>query len=141
MRLLLVEDSLIIALDAEDILTRLGAASVSTAASVIPALELISSSRPDVAMLDINLGDRNSFAVADTLAYGVKITGATVHLVDDGVDTGPVLAQAAVEVRAGDTADELHERIKIEERRLLVGTVAALALKGATVTGREVSIP
>ena len=79
--------------------------------------------------------------VADTLAYGVKVTGATVHLVDDGVDTGPVLAQAAVEVRTGDTVDELHERIKIEERRLLVGTVAALALKGAVVTGREVSIP
>jgi len=79
--------------------------------------------------------------VADTLAYGVKVTGATVHLVDDGVDTGPVLAQAAVEVRTGDTVDELHERIKIEERRLLVGTVAALVLKGATVTGREVSIP
>jgi len=79
--------------------------------------------------------------VADTLAYGVKVTGATVHLVDDGVDTGPVLAQAAVEVQTGDTADELHERIKIEERRLLVGTVAALARDGATVSGREVTIP
>jgi phosphoribosylglycinamide formyltransferase 1 len=79
--------------------------------------------------------------VADTLAYGVKVTGATVHLVDDGVDTGPVLAQAAVEVRPGDTVDELHERIKIEERRLLVGTVAALARDGATVSGREVTIP
>ncbi len=79
--------------------------------------------------------------VADTLAYGVKITGATVHLVDDGVDTGPVLAQAAVEVRPGDTVGELHERIKIEERRLLVGTVAALARNGASVSGREVTIP
>jgi phosphoribosylglycinamide formyltransferase-1 len=79
--------------------------------------------------------------VADTLAYGVKVTGATVHLVDDGVDTGPVLAQAPVEVRPGDTVDELHERIKTEERRLLVGTVAALAREGATVSGREVSIP
>ena len=79
--------------------------------------------------------------VADTLAYGVKVTGATVHLVDAGVDTGPVLAQAPVEVRPGDTVDGLHERIKIEERRLLVGTVAALALKGATVSGREVTIP
>ena len=79
--------------------------------------------------------------VADTLAYGVKVSGATVHLVDAGVDTGPVVAQAAVEVRAGDTVDALHERIKIEERRLLVGTVAALALKGATVSGREVTIP
>ncbi len=79
--------------------------------------------------------------VADTLAYGVKVTGATVHLVDDGVDTGPVLAQVAVEVWPGDTVDELHERIKIEERRLLVGTVAALARDGATVSGREVTIP
>jgi phosphoribosylglycinamide formyltransferase 1 len=79
--------------------------------------------------------------VADTLAYGVKVTGATVHLVDAGVDTGPVLAQVPVEVRPGDTVDELHERIKVEERRLLVGTVAALALKGATVSGREVTIP
>ncbi|MBC8090688.1 MAG: phosphoribosylglycinamide formyltransferase [Pseudonocardia sp.] len=79
--------------------------------------------------------------VADALAYGVKITGATVHLVDDGVDTGPVLAQAPVAVEPGDTVAALHERIKIEERRLLVGTVAALARGGATVTGREVTIP
>lgn len=79
--------------------------------------------------------------VADALAYGVKVTGATVHLVDDGVDTGPVLAQAAVAVEPGDTAVTLHERIKIEERRLLVSTVAAVAGQGATVTGREVSIP
>jgi phosphoribosylglycinamide formyltransferase 1 len=79
--------------------------------------------------------------VADALAYGVKVTGATVHLVDDGVDTGPVLAQQAVAVQGGDTAEALHERIKIEERRLLVSTVAALARGGATVTGREVTIP
>ena len=79
--------------------------------------------------------------VADALGYGVKVTGATVHLVDDGVDTGPVLAQRAVEVRPGDTVESLHERIKIEERRLLVSTVAALAQSGATVTGREVTIP
>ena len=51
------------------------------------------------------------------------------------------VAQAAVEVRPGDTADGLHERIKIEERRLLVGTVSALARDGATVSGREVTIP
>ncbi|MDT7552544.1 MAG: phosphoribosylglycinamide formyltransferase 1 [Pseudonocardiales bacterium] len=78
---------------------------------------------------------------ADALAYGVKITGATVHLVDDGVDTGPVLAQAAVPVEPGDDVQSLHERIKIEERRLLVSTVAALARHGATVNGREVTIP
>jgi phosphoribosylglycinamide formyltransferase-1 len=79
--------------------------------------------------------------VADALGYGVKVTGATVHLVDDGVDTGPVLAQRAVEVVTGDTVASLHERIKIEERRLLVSTVAALAREGATVIGREVTIP
>ncbi|SHL40206.1 phosphoribosylglycinamide formyltransferase-1 [Pseudonocardia thermophila] len=79
--------------------------------------------------------------VADALAYGVKITGATVHVVDDGVDTGPVLAQAAVPVEPGDTVETLHERIKIEERRLLVEIVADLARKGATVSGREVTIP
>lgn len=78
---------------------------------------------------------------ADALAYGVKVTGATVHLVDDGVDTGPVLAQAPVRVEPGDTAETLHERIKIEERRLLVEIVAALARHGATVNGREVSLP
>jgi phosphoribosylglycinamide formyltransferase 1 len=80
-------------------------------------------------------------AVRDTLAYGVKVSGATVHLVDVGVDTGPVLAQCAVPVLSGDDEETLHERIKIEERRLLVRTVAELARRGATVTGREVSIP
>lgn len=79
--------------------------------------------------------------VTDALAYGVKITGATVHLVDAGVDTGPVLAQAAVPVERGDTEAVLHERIKAEERRLLVATVAALVREGATVDGREVTIP
>jgi phosphoribosylglycinamide formyltransferase-1 len=79
--------------------------------------------------------------VADALAYGVKVTGTTVHLVDAGVDTGPVLAQAPVAVEPGDTVGSLHERIKIEERRLLVDVVAALARQGATVTGREVTIP
>lgn len=79
--------------------------------------------------------------VADALAYGVKVAGATVHLVDDGVDTGPVVAQAAVPVEPDDTVDTLHERIKISERRLLVESVAALARQGATVNGREVTIP
>jgi light-regulated signal transduction histidine kinase (bacteriophytochrome) len=65
--LLLVEDSLIIALDAEDIAGRLGADSVSTAATVQAALDIIDSSRPSVAMLDINLGDSTSFVIADRL--------------------------------------------------------------------------
>jgi phosphoribosylglycinamide formyltransferase 1 len=79
--------------------------------------------------------------VADALAYGVKVTGATVHLVDAGVDTGPVLAQQAVVVEPDDTPDTLHERIKVVERRMLVETVAALVRHGATITGRTVRIP
>ena len=66
-------------------------------------------------------------AVRDALARGVKITGCTVHLVDAGVDTGPILAQAAVPVLDGDDEPTLHERIKVEERALLVATVARLA--------------
>ncbi|MDA8435091.1 MAG: phosphoribosylglycinamide formyltransferase [Actinomycetales bacterium] len=80
-------------------------------------------------------------AVRETLAYGVKVSGCTVHLVDSGVDTGPVLAQGAVPVEPTDDETSLHERIKTVERSLLVGTVAALAVHGCTVTGRKASIP
>jgi phosphoribosylglycinamide formyltransferase-1 len=62
-------------------------------------------------------------AVRDALAYGVKVTGATVHIVDAGVDTGPVVAQVAVEVLDGDDEETLHERIKVAERELLVDVV------------------
>jgi phosphoribosylglycinamide formyltransferase-1 len=79
--------------------------------------------------------------VRDALAYGVKVTGCTVHLVDAGVDTGPVLAQRPVVVEPGDDEASLHERIKTVERALLVETVAALATHGCTVTGRKVTIP
>lgn len=65
-------------------------------------------------------------AVRDALAAGVPVTGATVHLVDAGIDTGPVLAQRQVPVRADDDEDRLHERIKTVERELLVKTVARL---------------
>jgi len=76
--LLLVEDSLIIALDAEDIVTRLGADTVSTAATVEAALDSIDAHQPSVAMLDINLGDRTSFAIADRLMdLGVPFLFAT----------------------------------------------------------------
>ena len=79
-------------------------------------------------------------AVRDALAHGVKITGTTVHLVDAGVDTGPILAQEAVPVRPGDTEAELHERIKNSERRLLVGTVEALVRIGSARAEKEASI-
>lgn len=80
-------------------------------------------------------------AVRDALAHGVAVTGCTVHLVDEGVDTGPILAQRAVPVRAGDTEVTLHERIKVVERDLLVRTLHRLATCGHTVTDRKVTIP
>jgi len=73
-------------------------------------------------------------AVRDALAAGVDVTGATVHEVDAGLDTGPVLAQAEVPVLPGDDETVLHERIKTEERRLLVGTVRRLAASGTTAS-------
>jgi phosphoribosylglycinamide formyltransferase 1 len=78
--------------------------------------------------------------VADALAYGVKVTGATVHLVDAGTDTGPILAQQPVPVLDGDDEETLHERIKVTERRLLVDVVAAMATRGVTVIGRTATI-
>jgi phosphoribosylglycinamide formyltransferase-1 len=65
--------------------------------------------------------------VRDAMAYGVKVTGCTVHWADAGVDTGPIIAQEAVEIAPDDTEDTLHERIKVVERRLLVRTLAELA--------------
>ena len=64
-------------------------------------------------------------AVRDALAYGVKITGSTVHLVDEGVDTGPIIAQAAVDVLPEDSEATLHERIKVAERQLIVDVLRA----------------
>ncbi|HTY29270.1 MAG TPA: phosphoribosylglycinamide formyltransferase [Mycobacterium sp.] len=79
-------------------------------------------------------------AVPDALNYGVKVTGCTVHLVDAGMDTGPILAQQAVEVLDGDDEDTLHERIKVVERRLLVDVLAAVATRGVTWSGRKATI-
>jgi len=72
--------------------------------------------------------------VRDALAYGVKVTGCTVFLVDEGVDAGPVLAQAAVAVRDEDDEATLHERIKVAERALLVDTVGRMARAGWSVS-------
>lgn len=69
-------------------------------------------------------------APADALAYGVKVTGATVLLVDEGVDTGAVLAQVAVPVLDDDDVTTLHERIKAAERPLLVDVVGRMARGG-----------
>jgi phosphoribosylglycinamide formyltransferase-1 len=82
--------------------------------------------------------------VRDALAYGAKVTGCTVHFVDDGVDTGPIIAQAAVDVVEEDTPEgeaALHERIKDVERRLLVEVVGRLARHGHRIEGRKVRLP
>ncbi len=77
----------------------------------------------------------------DALEYGVKIAGATLFFVDDGVDTGPIIAQVAVPVLDDDTEDTLTERIKDVERRQLVEYVGRLVRDGWTITGRKVTVP
>jgi phosphoribosylglycinamide formyltransferase 1 len=79
-------------------------------------------------------------AVRDALDEGVKLTGCTVHLVDTGTDTGPILAQEAVPVRDDDDEATLHERIKVVERRLLAEVIADLATRGVTWIGRKATI-
>ena len=80
-------------------------------------------------------------AVRDALAYGVRVTGCTVHLVDAGIDTGPVVAQRAVEVRDDDDEASLHERIKAVERALLVDVVGRMARHGWSLHDRKVIVP
>jgi phosphoribosylglycinamide formyltransferase-1 len=77
---------------------------------------------------------------AEALEYGVKVTGCTLFFVDEGVDTGPIAAQRAVEVADDDTAETLHERIKVAERAMLVETIGAMASGGFTVRGRHVVV-
>ena len=77
-------------------------------------------------------------AVADALAWGVKVTGVTVHLVDEQVDHGPVLFQEAIEVREDDTWDPLETRVHEVEHRLLPAAVRALAEGRVIVEGRRV---
>ncbi len=75
---------------------------------------------------------------AEALAYGVRVTGATLFVVDAGIDTGPIVAQTAVPVLDGDDVEALHERIKAAERRMLVDSVGRMAREGFTITDRKV---
>lgn len=79
-------------------------------------------------------------APADAVAYGVKVTGATLFVVDEGVDTGPVIDQTVVPVEDTDDAESLHDRIKVAERRMLVDAVGRIAREGCTITDRKVRI-
>ncbi|HJQ05312.1 MAG TPA: phosphoribosylglycinamide formyltransferase [Nocardioides sp.] len=75
---------------------------------------------------------------ADALEYGVKVTGATLFVVDPGVDTGQIVAQAVVPVEDDDTVDSLHDRIKVAERAMLVENVGRMVREGFVVEGRRV---
>jgi phosphoribosylglycinamide formyltransferase-1 len=77
-------------------------------------------------------------AVRDALAHGVKVSGCSVILVDAGTDTGPIVAQRAVDVLDGDDEGALHERIKVVERELLVDVVGRMCRHGWTVDDRKV---
>jgi phosphoribosylglycinamide formyltransferase-1 len=77
-------------------------------------------------------------APADALAYGVKVSGATLFVVDAGVDTGPIVAQVAVPVEDDDDEQSLHERIKVAERAMLVATVGRMAREGFSISHRKV---
>ncbi len=77
-------------------------------------------------------------APRDAIEHGVKVTGCTIFVVDEGVDTGPIVAQAAVPVLDDDDVETLHERIKEQERTLLVRTVADMVTHPYRVEGRKV---
>jgi len=76
--------------------------------------------------------------VEDALAYGVKLSGCTVHLVDEVLDGGPILAQAVVSVKDDDSHDSLHARIQIEEHRLYPETLKRMVTEGFDIEGRRV---
>ena len=78
--------------------------------------------------------------VADTLAYGVKVAGVTVHFVDEDIDTGPIIAQTVVPVYDTDDEDSLHKRIQIEEHKLYPKVIKRYAQGKLKVDGRKVSI-
>ena len=75
--------------------------------------------------------------VEDALAYGVKVSGCTVHFVDEGLDTGPIILQAAVEVKDDDTAESLHQRIHKEEYRLYPRALDLFARGKIQLEGRR----
>jgi phosphoribosylglycinamide formyltransferase-1 len=79
-------------------------------------------------------------APADALAYGVRVTGATLFVIDEGIDTGPILAQVTVPVLEDDDVATLHERIKVQERQMLVDTVGRMVREGWRIDDRKVWI-
>lgn len=83
---------------------------------------------------------KGTHGIKDALEHGVKVTGVTVHFVDEKLDNGPVIAQAAVEVKDGDTEESLLERVHREEHRLLPEAVKLFVQGKIKVEGRKVKI-
>ena len=79
-------------------------------------------------------------APGQALAYGAKVSGCTVHLVDGGMDTGPVISQQALPVLPGDTPASLHNRIKLLEHKALVQAVTAFAQGRVAITERKIEL-
>lgn len=79
-------------------------------------------------------------AQQQAIDYGVKFSGVTVHIVDKGVDSGPVIAQRIVEVKEGDTAGTLAERILAEEHKIYPLVLKALAEGRVRIEGRTVTV-
>ena len=79
-------------------------------------------------------------AQRQALAYGVRVAGATVHFVDEGVDTGPIILQASVPVHAADTEESLSQRILREEHRLYPEAIRLFAEGRLTIAGRHVRV-
>ena len=77
-------------------------------------------------------------AVEDAITYGVKVSGCTIHLVDEVLDGGPILAQSVVPVLDNDTQESLHARIQKEEHKLYPATLKRVVETGFTITGRRV---
>jgi phosphoribosylglycinamide formyltransferase-1 len=79
-------------------------------------------------------------AQRQALEYGVKVSGCTVHFVDSGTDTGPIILQAVVPVLEGDTEETLSQRIHLEEHKLYPAAIQLFAQGRLTVNGRRVAI-
>jgi len=83
---------------------------------------------------------KGAHGIKDALAHGVKVTGVTVHFVDENLDNGPVIAQAVVDIKEGDTEESLLERVHKEEHRLYPEAVKLFVEGKLKIDGRKVII-
>ena len=161
-RVVIAEDEALIRMDLAEMLAEEGYDVVGQAGDGEAAVSLAEEHRPDLVVLAgfmkltgpaflARFGGRTvnthpalspSFpgmrGPQDALEYGVRITGATLFVVDAGVDTGPIVAQVAVPVEDDDDVETLHERIKTSERAMLVEWVGRMAREAYAIDGRRI---